>query len=93
MSTINVRVDDEVKKQASELFADLGIDLSAAINMFLRQAIMREGLPFEVKREIPNEETRAALKEAEEMIAGKQPAKAYSDLGELFKELDEYAQT
>lgn len=89
MTTINVRVDEEVKKQASELFADLGIDLSAAINMFLRQAIMRDGLPFAVTREIPNEETRAALEEAEKIKAGTEPAKVYSDLGELFKEPEE----
>lgn len=83
MTTINIRVDEDVKKQASELFADLGIDLSAAINMFLRQAIMRDGLPFEVKREIPNEDTRAALKEVEDMRAHPEQYPGYKSVEEL----------
>jgi maltose O-acetyltransferase len=47
-----IRIEEDVKKQAMELFSQLGIDMSSAVNMFLRQAIMRGGLPFNV--EIPN---------------------------------------
>ena len=53
MATVQtqIRIEEDVKKQAVELFNQLGIDMSSAVNMFLRQAIMRGGLPFSV--EIP----------------------------------------
>lgn len=49
MANINIRVDSEIKQQASELFAELGMDMSTAVNVFLRQSINKNGLPFEVK--------------------------------------------
>ncbi len=65
MATLNVRVDDKLKKQASELFSDLGLDMSTAINIFLRQAVIYEGLPFDVKRGVPNKMTMDAIAEAD----------------------------
>ncbi len=52
MANINVtiRLDETVKTQADELFSDLGITLTSAINMFLKQAIREQRIPFEVKR-------------------------------------------
>ncbi len=47
-SNINIRVDSGVKQQAQEVFSSLGIDMSTAINVFLRQAIQARGLPFPV---------------------------------------------
>ena len=52
-----------------------------------------DGLPFEAIREVPNEETRAALNELKDLIAGTKAAKVYSDPEELFQELDECAKT
>ncbi len=66
-TNINVRVDSALKQEAEALFNDLGLNMSSAINMFLRSAINHDGIPFEVKRSIPNAETRAALDEYEEM--------------------------
>lgn len=88
MTTINIRVDEDVKAKAGELFSDLGIDISAAVNMFLRQSIMRDGLPFEVKRQTPNAETLEALKELAAIKNGTLPAKRYSDVEKMFEELD-----
>lgn len=88
MATINIRVDEDVKKKSSELFSELGIDISAAVNMFLRQAIMQGGLPFEVKKHTPNAETLEALKELEAIKNGTLHVKRYSDVGQMFEELD-----
>ncbi len=85
MAIINVRVDDQVKKEAAELFADLGIDTSTAINMFLRQAINSNGMPFPIRR--PNAETIAAMQEVEEMEKHPELRKGYTDVDELFKDL------
>ena len=63
--TMTIRTNSEVKRSASELFNDLGLDMSTAINMFLRECIRKDGIPFEVSRkEIPNRKTRRAIKNA-----------------------------
>ena len=49
-STIQVRVDDELKNQSDQLFKDLGIDTTSAIRIFLTQAVANNGFPFEIKR-------------------------------------------
>ena len=49
-STIQVRVDDELKAKSDELFKDLGTDTTTAIRMFLKQALAVNGFPFEIKR-------------------------------------------
>lgn len=49
--TITVRLDEDTKKQAEELFGDLGISMSSAIIIFLKQAIRKGGIPFEIQRE------------------------------------------
>ena len=47
-TSMTIRMDSAVKQQAQELFAALGMDMTTAVNIFLRQAIQRQGLPFEV---------------------------------------------
>lgn len=49
-STIQVRVDDELKNRSDQLFKDLGTDTTSAIRMFLTQAVANNGFPFEIKR-------------------------------------------
>lgn len=45
---VQIRIDENLKKQATELFSQLGIDMSSAMNIFLRQCVMKRGLPFDV---------------------------------------------
>ncbi len=61
----NISIDADVKKQAVELFADLGMDLSTAINIYLKKAIAEQGIPFDVTREIPNTVTAKAIADSE----------------------------
>lgn len=63
----NISLDAELKKSAQTLFAEFGLDLSTAISLFLSQAVREQRIPFEIRKEIPNAETRAALAEYEEM--------------------------
>lgn len=53
-STIQVRVDDELKNKSDQLFKDLGTDTTSAIRMFLTQAVANNGFPFEIKRVVHN---------------------------------------
>ena len=47
---VNIRIDEDLKKQAEQLFSDLGMNMSTAINVFIRQAISYGGIPFEIVR-------------------------------------------
>lgn len=78
----NITIDAEVKKQAQELFADLGMDLSTAINIYLKKALALQGIPFEVTREVPNEETVAAIEEGRR-IAHDKSVKGYNSIEDL----------
>ena len=49
-STIQVRVDDDLKKKSDNLFKELGTDTTTAIRMFLNQAVAHNGFPFEIKK-------------------------------------------
>lgn len=86
-TNINVRVDSELKQAAEALFNDLGLNMSAAITMFLKSAVSHDGIPFEVKRQKPNAETRAALAEYEEMKNNPENYKRYSSFDALMDEV------
>jgi DNA-damage-inducible protein J len=86
-TNINVRVDRELKQSAEALFADLGLNMSSAITMFLRSAVSHDGIPFEVKRVTPNAETKAALAEYHEMKKDPGQYKRYSSFDELLDEV------
>lgn len=64
-TNISIRMDSELKAQAEELFSELGMNLSTAFNVFVRQSLREGGIPFEIRMEQPNKETAAAMLEAE----------------------------
>ena len=64
-SNLTIRIEPELKEEASALFRSLGLDLSTATGIFYRQALRCHGLPFEVKLDEPNEITYKAMDEAE----------------------------
>lgn len=86
--TVNfsVRMDSDIKKQCESLYNELGMNLTTAINVFLRQSLRAGGFPFDVKLEQPNRETIAAMLEAER-IAHDPTVKRYSDVEEALREL------
>ena len=85
-SVINIRTDREVKERSEAILNDLGLSMSSAINIFLRQVISREGLPFEVRRYRPNTETREAIEEGYRLAADP-GAKRYKDVKSLMEAL------
>lgn len=64
-SATTIRIEPEVKSQAEMLFKSLGLSLSTATDIFYRQAIRCNGLPFEVKGDTPNKITVKAMEDAE----------------------------
>ena len=88
MANVNVtiRMDENLRKEATLLFDDLGIGLNQALTLFVKQAVREQRIPFEITRNIPNKETIDAFKEIELMKAGKIPYKKYDDIDEMFKD-------
>lgn len=66
-SNVTIRVDNTLRKQAEDLFSDFGLTMSSAYIMFLKQAVREQRIPFEIKRNVPNATTMAAIEEAERM--------------------------
>ena len=79
-------MDSDVKARADALFAELGMNLTTAFNIFVRQSLREGGVPFEVKVGQLSKETIAAMVEAER-IAKDPSVKGYTDLDELFADL------
>ena len=86
-TNVTVRMDSDVKRECEGIYGALGMNLSTAINVFLRKSIRAGGFPFDVRLDDrPNRETMAALLEAER-IAKDPSVKSYTDLDELFADL------
>ena len=87
-TNFSVRLDSDIKKQCEALYGELGVNLTTAINVFLRQSLRVGGFPFDVRMEQPNKETLAAMLEAE-CIARDPSVKRYSDVEEALRALKE----
>lgn len=85
-TNFSVRMDSDIKKECEALYGELGINLTTAINVFLRQSLRAGGFPFDVRLEQPNKETIVALLEAER-ISRDPSVKRYSNVEEALKEL------
>jgi len=86
-TNISIRMDSDLKAQADALFGELGMNLTTAFNIFVRQSIREGGIPFKVTLNQPNERTIAAMLEAER-IAKDPSVNGYTDLDELFADLE-----
>ena len=80
------RTDSDLKKKCEALYGELGMNLTTAINVFLRQSLRVGGFPFEVRLDHPNRETIAAMHEAEQ-LAHDPSVKRYDDVEEALREL------
>ena len=81
-----MHMDSELKVQAEKLFAELGMNISTAFNIFVRQSIREGGIPFEITLNKPNAQTLAAMQEAER-IAKDPTVQGYTDMDQLFADL------
>ena len=63
MTDLTICVDEEIKAQAEQVFTELGMDMTTAVNVFLKGAIRKKGIPFELKLDLPNDTTEAAIEE------------------------------
>ena len=90
MSTVptQIRIDRNIKEQASALFSGLGLDMSGAVNMFLHQCVLRGGIPFSIEMPHYKQSTLAAMEEARR-ISHDPTVPSYDNMDELKRALEE----
>lgn len=83
-SMLHIRVDDEIKAQASDTLAAMGMTVSDAVRLFLRRVVADQAFPLELK--VPNAATRAAMDESRAMMAARRAR--FTDADALFADLE-----
>lgn len=86
-TNLNIRTDKEVKEQAETIFNELGLNMTTAINMFLRTTIREHGIPFSLKLDVPNETTVAAIEEGRRLLDDPTTPR-YSSIDDLKRALE-----
>ena len=87
-TNVNIRIDEGLKRDFDDLCQDLGLTMTTAFTVFAKTVVRRQGIPFEISRDTPNEETIAALKEVQDMKRNPQMYKSFNSVEALFEDLD-----
>lgn len=87
-TNLNIRIDKDVKEQSDKIFSELGLNMTTAINIFLKTTIRENGIPFELKLDVPNETTAQAIEEGRKLLNNPK-TKKYSSMDELKAALEE----
>ncbi len=85
---INVNTDEKTKAEATKLLHDMGLDMTTAINIYLKRIILEKGIPFEVSVKAPNPITLSAMEEVKRMEKTPAAHKGYKDIGALREALE-----
>ena len=86
-TNINIRMDENLKKDFDGLCGDLGLTMTAAFNVFAKTMVRQRRIPFEISMNVPNAETMATLEEVEQMKKDSTLGKEYTDVDHMMKEL------
>ena len=82
-TSMSIRLDSEVKEQAQQVFSNLGMDMTTAINIFLRQAIQYQGLPFDVRLD----ENRKLLEVLTDLDQNRNVSQSFESVSDLMEDL------
>ncbi|KEQ37782.1 addiction module antitoxin, RelB/DinJ family protein [Streptococcus mitis] len=82
-TSMSIRLDSEVKEQAQQVFNNLGMDMTTAINIFLRQAIQYQGLPFDVRLD----ENRKLLEVLTDLGQNRNMSQSFESVSDLMEDL------
>ncbi len=81
-TNLNIRTEIAIKEQAGKIYSELGLNMTTAINMFLKESIRDNGIPFELKLDYPNDVTASAIEDGRR-LAKDNTVKKYSSIVEL----------
>ena len=85
-TNLNIRIDENLKKEFDEVCDDLGLTMTTAFTVFAKTVVREQRIPFEIKTNVPNKETLDAIKETQEILLNPSEHKGYSNVEEMFKE-------
>ena len=86
-ASMYIRIDPQVKSDVESIYAQYGMSLTDAINVFLYTSRNRGGLPFDLRPSVPNAETLEAMEEVRRMEADPSLGKGYTDIDQMMEEL------
>ena len=87
--SLTIKLDNETKKEFNEFCEEIGINMTTAINMFIKKVVREQRIPFDLSlNKKPNIETLQALQESEDILNGIKKVKSYNSVDELFKDLN-----
>ena len=81
----NIKIDPVLKEQAQDLFESLGMNLTTAVNIFLRQSVREQAIPFRIGEPVPNAETLQAIRDARNGVG---LSRSFTSVKELMEDLD-----
>ncbi|OPY59582.1 MAG: Antitoxin DinJ [Pelotomaculum sp. PtaU1.Bin035] len=84
-TNLNIRVDEELKRKAEAIFAELGLNMSTAMNIFLRYSVRYGGIPFDLRIKNPNAETLAAI---DDVNNNRNMSKTFDSVSALMEDLN-----
>ena len=84
-TNLNIRIDADLKRQSEEIFNELGLTMSTALTVFLRQTVRSHGIPFEMRLNVPNDETLAAI---QDVNLNRNMSRPFNSVKELMEDLD-----
>lgn len=84
-TNLNIRVDSDLKNRAEKIYSELGLSMSAALTVFLKQSVRYGGIPFELRLYKPNSETQAAIDDVDN---NRNLSKSFNSVEELFRDLN-----
>jgi DNA-damage-inducible protein J len=86
-SMLHIRVDDDIKEQATAALTTMGLSVSDAVRLFLRRVVVDQAFPLELK--VPNAETQAAMEESRAMMASRRDSqRRFASADEMFADLE-----
>ena len=86
-TSINIRMDANLKRQFEAFCSDMGMTMTTAINVFARKAVRENRIPFEISGDVPNTETLEAIREVKEMKADPNLGKTYTNVDQMMEDL------
>ena len=87
-TSMNIRIEPNLKKQVEEILKDLGMNISDAVTIYFKQIVLTDSIPLQIKRPKFNKETLEAIKEADEIMKHPENYKSYNNVYEMIEEID-----
>ena len=86
-TTVSIRMDSELKRRFEQFCEDVGMSMTTAFTIYAKKVVNENRIPFDIGREIPNEETLAAIDEVRRMKADPSLGKSYTEAREMVRDL------